>query len=176
MWFIFSSILGTALLAVGLYCLFLRVRYVEEEEYHSQDRVSPSSADAKQNGVFIEEAVIQPSEIQWKGRRIRFKDVWVEETSRTHYRFLLLPERVRLGKYRVCFTVDDIAPWIQGGSLDRPPFFVPEGKGSSLAEHWFKGSLVFSKDINSPKPSPLTISFIDHWSSERKSDITITVE
>ncbi len=171
-----SSILWAALLAIALYSLFLRVRYVEEDEYHSQDRVSRSSADAKQNGVYIGVAVIQPSEVEWKGRRLRFEDVWVEEVSRMRYQFLLFPKRVRIGKYRICFAVDDITPWLQGRSLERPPFFVAESKGSSLAEHWFKGSLVFSKDVETPKAPPLHISFINDWSSERKNDITITVE
>ena len=163
------------LIVAGIVIIGYNWLIIAYEDYYSEFSPSFSAAEAKRDGVYVSSIDIQPKTIQWQDKTMTFQDVWAERVTKMTHKFLLFPNRIDLGRYRVCFTLDNVGPSLSPSG----PFFAIEGTGRSFGMMGAQKaknppiSYVFCDEMDHA-PKFFKASLINDWHGERKNDISFT--
>ncbi|MFC6223274.1 hypothetical protein ACFP2F_08480 [Hymenobacter artigasi] len=175
-----------ALVPVGL-LLVLGYLYldVSVRDSYSGQWTSASTADARAQGVLLQEYVVSPHVLVFENYRAEFTDCWVEERTRTSHDFIFFRRVAKLGEPRLVLNY-------QGQRLAPDPdsageaMLVPgtEGTGRDLAENRYAADpnrLAYHQYVQYPSirgmlsdsvgNDTLYFSVIRKWGDQRKFQI-----
>jgi hypothetical protein len=111
-----------------------------------QEKPSWSSRDAKEHGVLICEVSPLPEAVTWKGKTIRFKEMWVEHRAELDHKLVWIGYYKKTSGYFLCFT---LAERSDVSYLERPLFlFLLNDKRSFFGMHSTHSEEVFCHELN----------------------------
>jgi hypothetical protein len=161
-----AKTLGLAIIVMLLASIvFLFFNWVQSP---TSDR-SWSISQAKRNGTFVSQLKIVPQQITWQGKRIQFREVWVEErVEKSGNSFF--PYK-RTGDFAICFTLsvgEDI--FFENDN----PFFVLEENGSGfLVTYGDNEPILFRQIVENAQVDKMRISLIKSWSDRMEKNIRL---
>jgi hypothetical protein len=130
-----------------------------------------SVAEAKQNGTFVAQLAVVPETISWKGKKIRFREAWVEERLEENGN-LIIPYK-RTGDYNICFTLQE------GNNIffepDDPFFVLEDNESGFLVTYDPDGKVLFLRLVDKPIVDNFRLSLIQTWSEKKAKDICLVM-
>ena len=94
---------GILLLILGGALVFFLIDSAIVEEY-SPSWTSYSIEEAKKNGVFISQPVLENNTIELNGFKYPIREAWIERSTRIEYKWIFIRQRIPTG-YRIILTL-----------------------------------------------------------------------
>lgn len=152
---------------------------------YSGQWTSASTADARAQGVLLQEYVVTPQHLLFENYRAEFTDCWVEERTRTSHDFIFFRRVTKLGEPRLVLNYQGqrLKPDLDSAG---EAMLVPgtEGTGRDLAENRYAAEpdrLAYNQYVQYPSArgilsdsagnDTIYFSILRKWSDHRRFQI-----
>jgi hypothetical protein len=141
-------------------------------EYHSIGWISFSKEEAVNNNVFLKNVIAKPKQFIFEDKKFLIKDSWVEKESFIKYRFLFFKKKILTGKYRLCFTLENVDFYKPG----RFPYFVILNNNKTFSEYWKNGYPVYFNYLTTTNNNEFYINIRNRKDKTMRTDFILIIE